>query len=137
VTIDNENGLIDCFPTSNNLSYYYTNFGSFTLYVKESENVTCKVNLIQEKKDVQVIPGDAVMYTYKFNLKSYLLDATFLKLNLKNDNNDNHTGVGGLLINEYKNILYYSGGDAPGLPIGRSFIDFKNITKYLNEHGDD
>ena len=137
VTTNNENGLVDCFPTSNNLSYYYTNFGSFTLYVKESENVTCKVNLIQEKKDVQVIPGDAVMYTYKFNLNSDLLDATFLKLNLKNDNNDNHTGVGGLLINEYKNILYYSSGGALGLPVGRSFIDFKNITKYLNEHGDD
>lgn len=135
VTINNGNGLIDCFPTSNNLSYYYTNFGSFTLYVKESENVTCKVNLIQEKKDVQVIPGDAVMFTYKFDKNPIFSDATFLNLNLKNDNDDNHIGSGGLLIDQYKNILYYT--DGINGSAGHSFIDFKNITKYLNEHGDD
>lgn len=140
VTIDNENGTIYCFPTSNNLSYYYTNFGSFTLYVKESENVTCKVNLIQEKKDVQVIPGDAVKFEYSWDNSQQserceLFQATTVGLNNPNESYKDYCGYFSGQFPEYKNITHWLGTD-PGKPEGEHvLIEFGSIDNYLKEHG--
>jgi hypothetical protein len=59
-----------------------------------------------------------------------------VNLNLKTDRYDNYAGFLGRIIYEYKNILYFA-GDNTGTGNEYAFIDFKNISKYLNKHKDD
>lgn len=133
---ENHTGLIYCYPLEQNLSYFDSNFGSFIVYIKGSEDIACKVNLIQQRNGIQIIPGDAVMFTYNWDNGTDLDQATFVNLNLKNDNIKNYAGFYGNIIREYKNILYFA-GDNTGKGNEYAFIDFKNISKYLNEHRDD
>lgn len=133
---DNKNGQIYCYPLKENSSYSDSNTGSFIVYIKESENVECKINFIQDRKGVQVIYGDAIMFTYNWNEGKDLDQATFVNLNLKTDRYDNYAGFFGHIIDEYKNILYFA-GDNVGTGNEYAFIDFKNISKYLNKHKDD
>lgn len=133
---DNKAGLIYCYPSKENSSYSDQNLGNFIVYVKESESVECKVNLIQDRKGVQIICGDAVMFTYNWDKGEDLDQATFVNLNLRADKYDNYAGYYGIIIDEYKNILYFA-GDNMGKGNEYAFIDFKNISKYLNEHRDD
>lgn len=133
---DNKTGLIYCYPSKENSSYSDQNLGNFIVYVKESESVECKVNLIQDRKGVQIVYGDAIMFTYNWDKGTDLDQATFVNLNLKTDRHDNYAGFLGRIINEYENILYFA-GDNLGKGNEYAFIDFKNISKYLNEHRDD
>ena len=133
---DNKAGLIYCYPSKENSSYSDQNLGNFIVYVKESESVECKVNLIQDRKGVQIIYGDAVMFTYNWDKGEDLDQATFVNLNLRADKYDNYAGYYGIIIDEYKNILHFA-GDNMGKGNEYAFIDFKNISKYLNEHRDD
>lgn len=133
---ENRTGLIYCYPSKQNLSYFDLNTGSFIVYIKGLEDIACKVSLIQEKNGINVIPGDAVMFTYNWDDGKDLDQATFVNLNLKNDNIKNYAGYGGDIIREYKNILYFA-GDNTGTGNEYAFIDFKSISKYLNEHRDD
>ena len=133
---ENNTGLIYCYPSKQNLSYFDSNFGSFIVYIKGFEDIACKVNLIQQRNGIQIIPGDAVMFTYNWDNGTDLDQATFVNLNLKNDNNKNYAGYYGNIIREYENILYFA-GDNTDKGNEYAFIDFKNISKYLNEHRDD
>lgn len=133
---DNKNGQIYCYPLKENSSYSDSNTGSFIVYIKESENVECKINFIQDRKGVQVIYGDAIMFTYNWDKGIDLDQATFVNLNLRTDRYNNYAGFLGRIINEYKNILYFA-GDNVGTGNEYAFIDFKNISKYLNKHKDD
>ena len=133
---ENHTGLIYCYPSEQNLSYFDSNFGSFIVYIKGSEDITCEVNLIQQRNGVQIIPGDAIMFTYNWDDGMDLDQATFVNLNLKNDNDENYAGYFGNIIREYKNILYFA-GDNTRKGNEYAFIDFKSISKYLNEHRDD
>lgn len=133
---DSKNGQIYCYPLKENSSYQDSKIGSFIVYIKESEDVSCKVNLIQDRKGIQIISGDAVMFTYNWNEGTDLDQATFVNLNLKGDHNDNYAGYSGYVRKEYENILYFA-GDNTGKGNEYAFIDFKNIAKYLIEHRDD
>ena len=133
---DNKAGLIYCYPSKQNSSYSDQNLGNFIVYVKESESVECKVNLIQDRKGVQIIYGDAIMFTYNWDKGEDLDQATFVNLNLRADSDYNYAGFLGIIIDQYKNILYFA-GDNTGKGNEYAFIDFKNISKYLNEHRDD
>ena len=133
---DNKAGLIYCYPSKENSSYSDSSFGGFIVYVKESEDIVCKVNLIQDRKGIQIINGDAVMFTYNWNEGTDLDQATFVNLNLPTSTYENYAGYSGDIIPEYRDILYFA-GDNTGKGNEYAFIDFKNISKYLNEHRDD
>lgn len=126
-------GYIDCFPIEENTSYQSQKTIGFQVYNVEDGTVFCNINLIQEKKGIQIISGDAVMFTYNWNNGTDLDQATFVNLNLPASNDQNYAGYFGEIINEYKNILYFA-GDNMGTGNEYSFIDFKEISKYLNEH---
>lgn len=129
-------GRVDCFPIEENTNYQSQKTIGFQVYNVEDETVFCHINLIQERKGIQIISGDAVMFTYNWDKGRDLDQATFINLNLKADRYDNYAGFQGIIINEYKNILYFA-GDNMGKGNEYAFIDFKNIAKYLNEHRDD
>ena len=129
-------GRVDCFPIEENTNYQSQKTIGFQVYNVEDETVFCHINLIQERKGIQIISGDAVMFTYNWDKGRDLDQATFINLNLKADRYDNYAGFQGIIINEYKNILYFA-GDNMGKGNEYAFIDFKNISKYLNEHRDD
>ena len=129
-------GQIDCFPIEENTSYQLQKTISFQVYNEEDGTVFCNINLIQEKKGIQIVSGDAVMFTYNWDNGTDLDQATFVNLNLPASNNQNYAGYFGRIINEYRNILYFA-GDNMGTGNEYAFIDFKEISKYLNEHMDD
>ena len=76
------------------------------------------------------------MFTYNWDNGTDLDQATFVNLNLPASNDSNYAGYYGIIINEYRNILYFA-GDNTGKGNEYAFIDFKEISKYLNEHMDD
>lgn len=129
-------GYIDCFPIEENTSYQSQKTISFQVYNVEDGTVFCHINLIQDKKGIQIISGDAVMFTYNWDNGTDLDQATFVNLNLPASNDQNYAGYFGRIINEYRNILYFA-GDNMGTGNEYAFIDFKEISKYLNEHMDD
>ena len=134
-------GYVDCFPIEENTSYQSQKTISFQVYNVEDGTVFCHINLIQEKKGIQIISGDAVMFTYNWDKGLDLDQATYVNLNTKftRDSTEemrNYAGYGGYIVNEYKNILHFA-GDNTGKGNEYAFIDFKSIVKYLNEHGGD
>lgn len=134
--VNNKNGLISCYSSKENTSYSDSKFGGFIVYIMESEHHVCRVNLIQEKKGIQIVSGDAVMFTYNWDKGTDLDQATFVNLNLPASNDHNYAGYYGRIISEYINILHFA-GDNTGTGNEYAFIDFKEISKYLNEHMDD
>lgn len=129
-------GYIDCFPIEENTSYQSQKTIGFQVYNVEDGTVFCHINLIQDKKGIQIVSGDAVMFTYNWDNGTDLDQATFVNLNLPASNDHNYAGYSGRIINEYRNILYFA-GDNTGTGNEYAFIDFKEISKYLNEHMDD
>lgn len=129
-------GYVDCFPIEENTSYQSQKSIGFQVYNVEDGTVFCHISLIQEKKGIQIVSGDAVMFTYNWDKGTDLDQATFVNLNLPASNDHNYAGYSGRIINEYRNILYFA-GDNTGTGNEYAFIDFKEISKYLNEHMDD
>ena len=129
-------GYVDCFPIEENTSYQSQKSIGFQVYNVEDGTVFCHINLIQEKKGIQIVSGDAVMFTYNWDNGTDLDQATFVNLNLPASNDHNYAGYSGRIINEYRNILYFA-GDNTGTGNEYAFIDFKEISKYINEHMDD
>lgn len=129
-------GYVDCFPIEENTSYQSQKTIGFQVYNVEDETVFCHINLIQERKDIQLISGDAVMFTYNWDKGSDLDQATFVNLNQPNSNNYNYAGFNGTIIPEYRKFLYFA-GDNRGKGNEYAFIDFKSIAKYLQEHGNE
>ena len=129
-------GYVDCFPIEENTSYQLQKTIAFQVYNEEDGTVFCPINLIQEKKGIQIISGDAVMFTYNWDKGTDLDQATFVNLNLPASNDHNYAGYFGRIISEYRNILHFA-GDNTGTGNEYAFIDFKEISKYLNEHMDD
>ena len=129
-------GYIDCFPIEENTSYQSQKTIGFQVYNVEDGTVFCNINLIQDKKGIQIVSGDAVMFTYNWDNGTDLDQATFVNLNLPASNDRNYAGYSGRIINEYRNILYFA-GDNTGTGNEYAFIDFKDISKYINEHMDD
>lgn len=129
-------GYVDCFPIEENTSYQLQKTIAFQVYNEEDGTVFCPINLIQEKKGIQIISGDAVMFTYNWDKGIDLDQATFVNLNLPASNDHNYAGYFGRIINEYRKILYFA-GDNTGTGNEYSFIDFKQISKYLSEHGNE
>ena len=129
-------GYVDCFPIEENTSYQLQKAIAFQVYNEEDGTVFCPINLIQEKKGIQIVSGDAVMFTYNWDKGTDLDQATFVNLNLPASNDHNYAGYFGRIISEYRNILHFA-GDNTGTGNEYAFIDFKEISKYLNEHMDD
>ena len=135
-SVNKNNTLVDFYPLEENTDYSSPKECSFRVSIPGQKNKFCTISLIQERKGIQIISGDAVMFTYNWDKGRDLDQATFINLNLKADRYDNYAGFQGIIINEYKNILYFA-GDNMGKGNEYAFIDFKNIAKYLNEHRDD
>lgn len=127
-------GYVDCFPIEENTSYQSKKTISFQVYNEEDGMVFCNINLIQEKKGIQIISGDAIMFTYNWDKGIDLDQGTFVNINHPNSNNYNYAGFNGRIIPEYEKILYFA-GDNVGRGNEYAFIDFKSISKYLQEYG--
>lgn len=133
----NKNGtLVDFYPLEENTDYSESKECSFRVSITGQKNKFCTISLIQERKGVQLVSGDAVMFTYNWDKGTDLDQATYVNLNSKSSNDENYAGFSGQIIDEYKNILYFA-GDNKKKGNEYAFIDFKSIVKYLNEHGDD
>lgn len=136
----NKNGtLVDFYPLEENVDYSESKEAIFRVSIKGQQNKFCTIQLVQEKKGIQIISGDAVMFTYNWDTGKDLDQATYVNLNSVLDsskNNWNYAGYKGTIISDYQKFLYFA-GDNTGLGNEYSFIDFKSISKYLNEHGGD
>lgn len=136
----NKNGtLVDFYPLEENVDYSESKEAIFRVSIKGQQNKFCTIQLVQEKKGIQIISGDAVMFTYNWDTGKDLDQATYVNLNSVLDsskNNWNYAGYKGTIISDYQKFLYFA-GDNTGLGNEYSFIDFKTISKYLNEHGGD
>lgn len=134
-SVNKNNTLVDFYPLQENTDYSESKECSFRVSITGQKNKFCTISLIQEKKGIQIISGDAVMFTYNWDTGKDLDQATYVNLNSKLDN-WNYAGYKGTINSDYQKFLYFA-GDNMGLGNEYSFIDFKSIAKYLNEHGDD
>lgn len=134
--VNKNNTLVDFYPLEENTDYSESKQCSFRVSITGQKNKFCTISLIQERKDIQLISGDAVMFTYNWDSGRDLDQATFVNLNHPSSNNYNYAGFRGKIIPEYKNILYFA-GDNTGKGNEYAFIDFKSIAKYLKEHGNE
>ena len=136
----NKNGtLVDFYPLEENTDYSESKEVIFRVSITGQKNKFCTIQLIQDKNGIQIISGDAVMFTYNWDSGKDLDQATYVNLNSVLDsskNNWNYAGYKGTIISDYQKFLYFA-GDNTGLGNEYSFIDFKSISKYLNEHGGD
>lgn len=135
-SVNKNNTLVDFYPLQENTDYSESKECSFRVSITGQKNKFCTISLIQERKNVQLVSGDAVMFTYNWDKGTDLDQATYVNLNSKSSNDENYAGYSGKIINEYKNILYFA-GDNRDKGNEYAFIDFKSIAKYLNEHGND
>lgn len=135
-SVDNNSGLIECYPLQENTDYSTSKEIGFQVFIEEQDTCFCNVSLIQERQGIQIISGDAIMFTYNWNKGRDLDQATFVNLNLKSLNKRNYAGYLGNIDFRYKKILYFA-GDNTGTGNEYAFIDFKEIYKYLSEYGND
>lgn len=135
-SVNKNNTLVDFYPLEENTDYSESKDCAFRVSITGQKNKFCTIQLIQERKGIQLISGDAVMFTYNWDHGRDLDQATFVNLNHPSSGNYNYAGFRGKIIPEYKNILYFA-GDNTGKGNEYAFIDFKSITKYLEEHGNE
>ena len=135
-SVNKNNTLVDFYPLEENTDYSSSKECSFRVSITGQKNKFCTISLIQEKKGIQLISGDAVMFTYNWDEGTDLDQATFVNLNHPSSNGDNYAGFKGEIIPEYEKILYFA-GDNIGKGNEYAFIDFKSIIKYLKEHGNE
>lgn len=133
-SVDNNSGLIECYPLQENTDYSTSKEIGLQVFIEEHDTCFCNVSLIQERKGIQIISGDAIMFTYNWNKGRDLDQATFVNLNLHSSNKSNYAGYLGTIDSRYKKILYFA-GDNTGIGNEYAFIDFKEIYKYLSEYG--
>ena len=135
-SVNKNNTLVDFYPLEENTDYSESKDCAFRVSITGQKNKFCTIQLIQERKGIQLISGDAVMFTYNWDKGSDLDQATYVNLNSKSSNDNNYAGYRGVIIDDYRNILHFA-GDNTGTGNEYSFVDFKSIAKYLNEHGND
>lgn len=135
-SVDNNSGLIECYPLQENTDYSTSKEIGLQVFIEEHDTCFCNVSLIQERKGIQIISGDAIMFTYNWDKGRDLDQATFVNLNLQSSNKSNYAGYLGTIDFRYKKILYFA-GDNTGTGNEYAFIDFKEIYKYLSEYGND
>lgn len=135
-SVNKRGTLVDFYPLEENTDYSESKKVVFRVSITGQKNKFCTISLIQEKKGVEIISGDAVMFTYNWDQGRDLDQATFVNLNHPSSNNNNYAGFRGEIIPEYGKILYFA-GDNIGTGNEYAFIDFKSISEYLKEHGDE
>lgn len=136
-----QNEYIEVYPVKENSSLTDSISDSIQVYIVEADTNYCTVQLVQTKKGVKVIAGDAVMFTYNWTTGKDLDQATFVNANIPLNNTyyseeKNYAGYGGYIREPYNNFLYFA-GDNTGTGNEYSFIDFKSIAEYLEKHGSD
>lgn len=134
-SVNKNNTLVDFYPLEENTDYSESKDCVFSVSITGQKNKFCTIQLIQDKKGIQLISGDAIMFTYNWDKGNDLDQATFVNLNHPSSSNNNYAGFKGEIIPEYKKFLYFA-GDNVGVGNEYAFIDFKSIVKYLKEHGD-
>lgn len=134
-SVNKNNTLVDFYPLEENTDYSESKDCVFSVSITGQKNKFCTIQLIQDKKGIQLISGDAIMFTYNWDKGNDLDQATFVNLNHPSSSNNNYAGFKGEIIPEYQKFLYFA-GDNLGVGNEYAFIDFKSIVKYLKEHGD-
>lgn len=126
--------VLNVYATQENTSVSDRNVTSFQIYIDESGDNYCYVTLVQEKKGIQVISGDAIMFTYNWTTGKDLDQATYVITNSDSDDHYNYSGYFGRIDGAQSKFLYFA-GDNTGLGNEYSFVDFKSIAKWLEENG--
>lgn len=127
--------VLNVYATQENTSISDRNVTSFQIYIDESGENYCYVTLVQEKKGIQVISGDAIMFTYNWTTGKDLDQATYVITNSNSDDHYNYSGYFGRIDGAQSNFLYFA-GDNTGLGNEYAFVDFKSIAKWLEENRD-
>lgn len=133
-TITSQQELFYVYPNSVNSSVSNNFAGVVSIYIDSHVEKTCNIQLIQLKSGANLKSGDAVMFTYNWDSGRDLDQATFINLNAK-ESGAGWAGFGSTVPTAYKNILYFA-GDNTGLGKEYTFIDFKSMSKYLDDNGE-
>ena len=126
--------VLNVYATQENTSFSDKNVTSFQIYIDESGENYCYVTLVQEKKGIQVISGDAIMFTYNWTTGKDLDQATYVITNSNSDDHYNYSGYFGRINGAQSKFLYFA-GDNTGRGNEYAFVDFKSIAKWLEENG--
>ena len=126
--------VLNVYATQENTSVSDRNVTSFQIYIDESGENYCYVTLVQEKKGIQVISGDAIMFTYNWTTGKDLDQATYVITNSNSDDHYNYSGYFGRIDGAQSKFLYFA-GDNTGRGNEYAFVDFKSIAKWLEENG--
>lgn len=126
--------VLNVYATQENTSVSDRNVTSFQIYIDESGENYCYVTLVQEKKGIQVISGDAIMFTYNWTTGKDLDQATYVITNSDSDGHYNYSGYFGRIDGAQSKFLYFA-GDNTGRGNEYVFVDFKSIAKWLEENG--
>lgn len=126
--------VLNVYATQENTSFSDKNVTSFQIYIDESGENYCYVTLVQEKKGIQVISGDAIMFTYNWTTGRDLDQATYVITNSDSDDHYNYSGFFGRINGAQSKFLYFA-GDNTGRGNEYAFVDFKSIAKWLEENG--
>ena len=126
--------VLNVYATQENASVSDRNVTSFQIYIDESGENYCYVTLVQEKKGIQVISGDAIMFTYNWTTGKDLDQATYVITNSDSDDHYNYSGYFGRINGAQSKFLYFA-GDNTGRGNEYAFVDFKSIAKWLEENG--
>ena len=126
--------VLNVYATQENTSVSDRNVTSFQIYIDESGENYCYVTLVQEKKGIQVISGDAIMFTYNWTTGKDLDQATYVITNSDSDGHYNYSGYFGRIDGAQSKFLYFA-GDNTGRGNEYAFVDFTSIAKWLEENG--
>lgn len=133
-SIQHGDKVLNVYATQENTSVSDRNVTSFQIYIDESGEDYCYVTLVQEKKGIQVISGDAIMFTYNWTTGKDLDQATYVITNSDSDDHYNYSGYFGRIDGAQSKFLYFA-GDNTGRGNEYAFVDFKSIAKWLEENG--
>lgn len=133
-SIQHGDKVLNVYATQENTSVSDKNVTSFQIYIDESGENYCYATLVQEKKGIQVISGDAIMFTYNWTTGKDLDQATYVITNSDSDDHYNYSGYFGRIDGAQSKFLYFA-GDNTGRGNEYAFVDFKSIAKWLEENG--
>lgn len=129
-------GVIEIYPNTENDSFVTSGTG-INIYITESEDIDDNIGLVRLGKGAYVFNGDLLVFKTIWNKGIDLDSATYLKLHAKFSQDKYYAGYKGTIPPEVEG-MYGFAGDVTG-PSGTecSYINFKQASKFLDNHGND
>ena len=136
VSEENTPNAIEIYPTIQNNSFDMQT-SSINVCIKENQSIKATIGLVMLGKGAYVFNGDLLVFKCIWDKGTDLDSATYLKLHAKFSQDRYYAGYKGTIPPEAEGMYGFAGDVTGTSGTECSYINFKQASKFLDNHGSD